>query len=60
MHAKSHDVDSKLFSALFITIFLLSVGPPALRTIAEIDSLLAHISLDLCEVGLAVLRVCGI
>jgi len=60
MHANSQHVASKLFSALFATIFLLTVGPPALRTIAEIDSLLAHISLDLCEVGLAVLRACGI
>jgi hypothetical protein len=60
MHANSHRVSSKLFSALFVTIFLLTAAPPALRIIAEIDSLLAHISLDLCEVGLAVLRVCGI
>jgi hypothetical protein len=60
MHADSHHLASKLFPVLFVAILLLTLGPPALRTIAEIDSLLAHISLDLCEVGLAVLRVCGI
>jgi len=59
MHANSHHVSSKLFFELFATILLLTVAPPVLRTIAEIDSLLAHISLDLCEVGLTVLRVCG-
>jgi hypothetical protein len=60
MHANSHHVGPKLFSVLFAATFLLTFGLPALRTIAEMDSLLAQISLDLCELGLAVLRVCGI
>ena len=60
MHANSNHVSPKLFSALFAMALLLTIGLPALRTIAEMDSLLAQISLDLCEIGLAVLRVCGI
>jgi hypothetical protein len=60
MCANSHGLGSKLFPAFLLSTLLLSAGPPALRTIAEVDSLLAQISLQLCEIGLAVLRVCGI
>jgi hypothetical protein len=59
MHANSHHLGSKL-SALFAASLLLTVGPAALRTIAELDCLLAQVSLRLCEIGLAVLRVCGV
>jgi hypothetical protein len=60
MHANSHQLGSKLFSAVFATILLLAVGPAVFGTIADLDSLLAQISLQLCEIALAVLRVCGI
>jgi hypothetical protein len=61
MHVNSYNLDSKLFSALFAaTTLLLTVGPVAWRTIADLDRLAARISLELCEIGLAVLRVCGI
>jgi hypothetical protein len=61
MHVNSHHLDSKLFSALFAaTTLLLTVGPAAWRTIADLDRLATRISLELCEIGLAVLRVCGI
>jgi hypothetical protein len=41
-------------------MLLLTIGPAALRTVAEWNALLARISLQLCEIGIAVLRVCGI
>jgi hypothetical protein len=41
------------------TLFL-SAGPDALRTIAQASLVLARISLELCQMGLAVLRVCGL
>jgi hypothetical protein len=59
-HPNSHHVDSKLFSTLLAATLLLTLGPAALRTIADLDCLLAQISLQLCEMGLIVLRVCGI
>jgi hypothetical protein len=59
MHANPHRLVSKLFSILAVTLFL-TVGPIALHTIAELHSLLARISMQLCEIGLVVLRVCGI
>jgi hypothetical protein len=60
MHTNSHRLSSKLFSTLLSATLVLTVGPAVLRTIADLDSLLARISLQLCEVGLAVLRICGI
>jgi len=59
MHANSHRLGSKL-SALFAATLFITVGPAALRTIAELHHFLAQISLQLCEIGLVVLRVCGI
>jgi hypothetical protein len=50
----------KLWSGLLATTFLWSAGPPALQTIERVDFLLAQISLELCQVGLAVWRICGI
>jgi hypothetical protein len=50
----------KFAAALLAATLLLAVGLPALRTIAELDALLARVSLDACEIGLAVLHVCGI
>jgi hypothetical protein len=60
MHANSHRLGSKLFSTLLAVTLFLTVGPAALRTIAELHHFLAQVSLQLCEIGLVVLRVCGI
>ena len=60
MRANSHHVASKLPATLFAATCLITIGPPALRAIAELNTLLAQISLELCEVGLAVLHVWGI
>ncbi len=60
MHANSYRFGLKLLSTIFAATLLLTVGPPALRMVAELDVLLARISLQLCEIGIAVLRVCGI
>lgn len=60
MQAHANHLVSKLSAALFAATLLLTLGPPALRTIADLDTVVAQISLELCEVGLAVVRVCGI
>ena len=60
MRSNSYHTASKLFCGLFGATLLLGVGPAALRTIAQIDLVVAHISLELCEMGLAFLRACGI
>jgi hypothetical protein len=60
MLANSHHTASTLCVALFAATILLAVGGPAVRTIAELDSLLARISLRAAEIMLAALRVCGI
>jgi hypothetical protein len=60
MHTNSHHFALKLVSTIFAALFLLTIGPAALRTVAEWNALLARISLQLCEIGIAVLRVCGI
>jgi hypothetical protein len=60
MHANSHHFALKLLSAIFAAMLLLTIGPAALRTVAEWNALVARISLQLCEIGIAVLRVCGI
>jgi len=55
-----HHTSLRLSSAFLGATFLLSFGPPALRTIEQVDLLAAQISLELCEMGLALLRACGI
>ena len=60
MHANSHHFALKLLSTLFAAMFLLTIGPAALRAVAEWNALLARISLQLSEIGIVVLRVCGI
>jgi hypothetical protein len=51
---------AKLTSLLLGAILLAHLGPAMLRTIEQTDLLLAQLSLGLCEIGLAVLRLCGI
>jgi hypothetical protein len=60
MRSRSRRMSLKLSSAFLGATLLLSFGPPALRTIERVDYLLAQISLELCQVGLAVWRVCGV
>jgi hypothetical protein len=50
---------SRILSPLVGAILLCSFGPPALRAIGQVDSVLAQISLHLCHVGLAIWRACG-
>ena len=60
MHANSHHHASKLFAAFFALVFVVIAVLPALRAIAELDSLLARLSLRAAEIGFAVLHVFGI
>jgi hypothetical protein len=55
-----HITASKLTSLLLAAILLLDLGPATWRAIEQANLVLARVSLDLCEMGLAVLRVCGI
>ena len=54
-----HITASKLTSLLLGAILALDLGPATWRAIEQADILIGRISLDLCEIGLAVLRVCG-
>jgi hypothetical protein len=60
MCANSHDLGPKLFSTVLAVTLFTTVAPTVWRTIADLDCLLAQISLQLFEIGLAVVRVCGI
>ena len=60
MRTSGHHIFSRLFPGLLAATLLLSAVPSAVRAIQDLHVLLARISLELCEVGLAVLRVCGV
>ena len=60
MYSPFHRVVSRLLPLVVGGALLLSTAPDALRTVSQASLLLAHISLELCHTGLAVLRVCGI
>lgn len=60
MRSKSYHVASKLLCGFLGATLFLSVAPDALRTIAQVDLLVAQVSLELCEMGLVFLRACGI
>ena len=59
MRSAFHRICSKSSAVLGATL-LLSFGPPAWHTIEQVDLALVQISLELCQVGLAVLRACGV
>jgi hypothetical protein len=60
MLANLHHTAWKFSAALSGATLLLTAGLPALRTIADLDICIAQISLELCDIGISVLRVCGI
>jgi hypothetical protein len=60
MRSRFHRFSLKLASAFLAAILLSNFGPPALRTIEQVDFVLVQISLEVCHVGLAVWRACGI
>jgi hypothetical protein len=59
MRSRFRRMCSKSAAVLGATL-LLSFGPPAWRTIEQVDLSLVQISFELCQVGLAVLRACGV
>jgi hypothetical protein len=60
MYPRSNRIASTLFPLALGGTLLVSAGPAALRTVSQASLLLAQICLELCQIGLAVLRVCGI
>jgi len=60
MYSHFHRIASRLLPLVVGGTLVLSAGPAALRTVAQASLLLAQICLELCQMGLAVLRVCGI
>ena len=60
MYSPFHRIVSRLLPLVVGGALLLGTGPDALRTVAQASLLLAQVSLELCYLGLAVLRVCGI
>jgi len=60
MYSHFRQIASTLLPLLLCGTLLVSAGPAALRTIAQVSLLLTQISLELCQMGIAILRVCGI
>jgi hypothetical protein len=60
MYSRFHRIASRFLPLVVAGTLLLSTGPDALRTVGQASLWLAQISLELCQLGLAVLRVCGI
>jgi hypothetical protein len=60
MDSRFHRIASSFLPLALGGVLLLSTGPDALRTVTQASLLLAQLSLELCQMGLVVLRVCGI
>jgi hypothetical protein len=60
MYSRFRQIASTLFPLVLGGSLLVSAGPAALRTVAQAILLLAQLCLELCQMGLAVLRVCGL
>ena len=60
MYSRIHRLASRPLPLAVTATFLLTGGPEALRTVVQASLVLTQISLELCQVGLSVLRVCGI
>ena len=60
MYSRIHRVASRPLLLAVTATFLVTGGPEALRTVAQASLVLTQISLELCQLGLSVLRVCGI
>jgi hypothetical protein len=60
MYSRFQRNASKLLPLVVLSFLLVSAGPVALRTVAEASRLLGQISLELCQMGLVLLRVFGI
>ena len=60
MHSQFRRIAANVLVLALAGSPLLSAGPDALRTVAHTSVALAQISLELCQMGLTVLRVCGI
>jgi hypothetical protein len=60
MYSRSDRAASTLFPLVLGGTLLVSAGPVALRTVIRASLFLAQICLELCQIGLAVLRVCGL
>jgi len=60
MYPRFRRMASRLLPLALGGTFLLSIGPAALQTVVQTSLVLAEISLELCQMGLAVLRILGI
>ncbi len=60
MYSRFRRMASRLLTLALGGTFLLSIGPAALHTVAQTSLVLAQICLELCQMGLAVLRILGI
>jgi hypothetical protein len=60
MYPRFRRMASRLLPLALGGTLLLSIGPAAFKTVARTSLMLAEISLELCQMGLAVLRILGI
>jgi hypothetical protein len=59
MYSRFQHNAPKLLPLLVLAVLFVSAGPAILRTVADASRLLGQISLELCQLGVAVLRVFG-
>ena len=57
--SRFHQASSKLLPALLMATLGIGAGPATLRTLGETALCMAQISLEFCQMGIAVLRVWG-
>ena len=60
MYARFRRVASRLLPLVLGGALLVGTGPVVLQTIAQTSLVLAQISLELCQMGLTVVRILGI
>lgn len=55
-----HRISSRLLPVVLAISVVIGTGPDALRLLTDVSLLIAQVSLELCQMGLAVIRICGI
>jgi hypothetical protein len=60
VYSRFHPIALRILPLAVGGTLLLGAGPDALRTVAQASLLLAQLSLELCQIGLVIWRVCGI
>ena len=60
MYRNMHRAAARLLPLALAGPLIAGAGPDLLRTLAQASLALTEIALEICQAGLAVLRVCGL